>query len=272
MKLMNRALFKLLPILCAIAAGPVARAQEPQIRGAGAAGPPHRGVVKPAAAKTAPGVASPRNQLSIGVVDFAKILEAYPRAIEQRQLLDALMTRRQAELDAFQKRAGEARGLRDNFKEGSNEWLNKDLELQLALRAIEGKRQIFQAELVSEREEFYVAMLEDMQRAVTMVAQDRQVGLVLRVHEDLLDGSIDNKARVFESRVVWYAAKEIDLTLAVIKLLQVPLPARPDGQASGERANDRAGERANDRAKDRAKDRANDGAGERARGGKDNGG
>ena len=53
-------------------------------------------------------------------MDFAKILEAYPRAIEQRKQLDALMEQRQQELDLFQKRISEISVQRDNFREGSS--------------------------------------------------------------------------------------------------------------------------------------------------------
>lgn len=230
---MNLAVLKLSLLGCAVAAGSGAVAQDAQPLPPGEPPAQVRDQAGSVAKKPAPAVvadkAAPR-AMPVGVVDFAKILEAYPKAIEERQQLDALMAQRQTELDQFQKRISEISVLRDNFKEGSSEWLNTDLELQLAVRAIEGKRQIFQQELRDQRERFYVSMLEDMQRAVAMVAKERQVGLVLRVHEDLLDGSVDTKARIFESRVVWFAAEEIDLTPAVIKLLQVPLPDKPTDQ------------------------------------------
>lgn len=241
---MNLALLKLSLLCCAVAAGSSAVAQDSQRLPAGEPPLQEQSKSEPLAKTRAPAAPAARPAMSVGVVDFAKILEAYPRAIEQRKQLDALMEQRQAELDLFQKRITEISGLRDNFREGSKEWLNNDLELQLAVRAIEGKRQIFQQELREQREGFYVAMLEDMQRAVAMVAKQRQVGLVLRVHEDLLDGSIDTKARIFESRVVWFAAEEIDLTAAVIKLLQVPLPEKPADQ-TGKSGGDGSGKKNN---------------------------
>ena len=244
---MNPASFKLLFLSCALVAGSTSVAQDSQKPSAGEA-PRSEQVRSPStdSSKPAP-VRSDRIQpaagaLPVGVVDFAKILEAYPRAIDLRKQLDVLMEQRQAELDEFQKRISEISGLRDNFREGSNEWLNKDLEVQLAVRAIEGKRQIFQQELRSEREKFYVTMLEDMQRAVAMIAKDRKIGLVLRVHEDVLDGSIESKARIFESRVVWFASEEIDLTPAVIKLLQVPLPPESAGQSGKSGGDDKSKE------------------------------
>jgi Skp family chaperone for outer membrane proteins len=117
------------------------------------------------------------------------------------------------------------------FQKDSSEWRFKDLELRLAVQALEGRRAIFQEELRQQRESFYVLMLEDMQQAVAIVAKERGVSMVLRTHNDLLDGSTESKARVFEARVVWYASEEVDLTPAVIKLLQVPLPKRPEEAA-----------------------------------------
>lgn len=163
----------------------------------------------------------------IGVVDFTKVIETYPRAIQERKKLDEFYQQRQATLEADERKAQEIRQQRDLFQKDSSEWHFKDLELRLAAQALDGKRQIFQEELRQQRETFYVAMLEDMQRAVAIVAKERGVALVLRAHNDLLNGSTESKARVFEARVVWYFAEEVDLTPAVIKLLQVPLPELP---------------------------------------------
>ena len=134
----------------------------------------------------------------VGVIDFARVLEAYPRAIELKKQIDGLRTQRQAQLDQEQTRADEIRMSRDNFKQGTKEWAVKDLELQLALRALDGTRQIFELELRNEREKFYAMMLGDMERATAMVAKEQGVSLVLRIQGALPDGSNETKARVLE--------------------------------------------------------------------------
>jgi Skp family chaperone for outer membrane proteins len=173
-----------------------------------------------------------RASSAIGVVDFTKVIATYPRAIQERKRLDDSFKERQASLEGDERKAQETRQQRDLFQKDSSEWRFKDLELRLAVQALEGKRAIFQEELRQQREQFYVNMLEDMQQAVAIVAKERGVALVLRTHNDLLDGSTESKARVFEARVVWYASEEVDLTPAVIKLLQVPLPKPTEAAGS----------------------------------------
>ena len=135
---------------------------------------------------------------------------------------------RRALLDAEEKKAQEIKLKRDDLQPGTMERDLKEHELRLKVQDLDGMRQVFENERRRMVEEFYVVIHEDMQRAVKKVAEDRGIALVLRVHEDLFDGSIDLKSRVFELRVVWYAAEEIDLTSAVIQRLQTQPQSEPD--------------------------------------------
>ena len=220
---MTRSVFALLSLVLATAT--LLPAQDPK----SSAGSP-----RTTAGKQAP-VA---NALRVGVVDFAKVLESYQGAIEGRKKISELKDQFQQQLDTMQKRAEDAKLLRDNYQRGSRDWYEKDLSVKLALQSLEGQQQIFEGELHRKREEFLVAMLEDMQQAVAIVAKEKKIALVLRVHEDLIDGSAATKARIFETRIVWFASEEIDITPDVSKLLRVPLPPRqaPKNAAAGSAA------------------------------------
>lgn len=169
----------------------------------------------------------PKGGVSIGVVDFVKVLEAYPRAIQERKKIDEFVKQREAALEAEGKKIRELRAKCEDLREGTLERDLKEHELRLKLQDIDGMQKVFANERRRKIDEFYVAIYEDMQRAVRKVAESRGVTLVLRVHDDVFDGSVGSKARVFEERVVWYAGPDIDLTPAIIQLLQVPLPEEP---------------------------------------------
>ncbi len=171
---------------------------------------------------------APTTGLTVGVVDFVKVMEAYPRAIQERKKIDDFAKEGRATIDAAERAANEIRLKRDDYQQGTFERDQLELQLHQKAQYLDGLRQVFDNELSRKAETYYAVIYPDLQRAVAKVAKDRGVALVLRMHEDVLDGSPRTKARVFESRIVWYAAEEIDLTAAVIQLLQVPLPPDPN--------------------------------------------
>ena len=182
-----------------------------------------RGQAPADASKTA--LAPPPPAL-IGVVDFARVFEAYPKAIEQGKQLDEHKKRRMAELKAEETKAQDLQVQRDMLQPGFEKDL-KEIQLRNAVQFREQLASAFDREMSRKRREFLVGIFDDMQRAVRIVAKERGLHLVIRSHEDLLDGSVESKAIIFEQRVVWYASEEIDNTPAVIKLLQVGLPELP---------------------------------------------
>jgi Skp family chaperone for outer membrane proteins len=167
----------------------------------------------------------------VAVVDFVKVFEAYPRAIAERKKLEELNDSYQAMAKAEGEKIEALRLARDNFKPRSQEYALKTLELDLASRQLEGHKQIWGGDLEQRQERFLISVYEDIEQAVGMVAKARGVQLVLRAHNDLGKSTVEDKARVFERRIVWFAAPEVDLTGDVIKMMQAPLPELPKASA-----------------------------------------
>lgn len=183
----------------------------------------------------------------IGVVDFVKVVDAYPRAIEERKKIEDLRQKQVAAIEAEVKKLREMDLKRDGLLRGTAERDLEDHRYRLKEAELEGLKQIFDREWRRRIEEFSVAMYEDMQRAVEIVAKDRGVQLVLRAHADGEASSLDGKARLMEARVIWFASEEIDLTAAVIKRLQLPLPPKagatqgPAGSSPEAKKQDKSG-------------------------------
>jgi Skp family chaperone for outer membrane proteins len=166
----------------------------------------------------------------IGVVDFVKVVEAYPRAIEERSKIEEMRKQQRAALEAELKKGRELEMKLEDLQRGTPAHDMKLHELRLKKQDIEGLEQIFDRDWRRKIDEFYNAIYGDLERAVAIVAKERGVHIVLRAHPQLEGESTENRARVFEARMVWFASPEIDLTPFVIKLLQVPLPAEPKAE------------------------------------------
>ena len=139
-------------------------------------------------------------------------------------------------LDAEIKKAREMQLKLSDLQRGTSARDLKEHELRLKEQDVDGMKTLFEREWRRKVEEFYTSIYADLERAVSIVAKDRGVQLVLRAHPELEDGSTESKARVFEARIVWYSAQELDLTAAVIALLQVPLPPDPKAGAGDPKA------------------------------------
>lgn len=188
------------------------------------------GAVAPAQTPTpaAPAAeAKAANTPKIGVVDFVKVVDAYPRAIAERTKIEDLRKQQRSVLEAELKKGKELELQLEDLQRGTPKYDLKLHELRLKKQDIEGMEQIFDRDWRRKIDEFYVLIYADLERAVSIVAKERGIQMVLRAHPQLEETSSENKARVFEARIVWFASEEIDLTPAVIKLLQVPLPEEP---------------------------------------------
>jgi Skp family chaperone for outer membrane proteins len=164
----------------------------------------------------------------VGVVDFVKTIDAYPRFAEERKRLEGKRKAMQDELDGEQKKIDDMQGQRDLLPRESKERAQKELQIDLSLRNLQGQRDIAQADMRQQYDKLLVSVYEDIEVAIKKVAQEKGLKLVLRVHRDVGNDTVPGKARLYESRIVWYAADEVDLTPAVIKLLQVPLAEAKD--------------------------------------------
>lgn len=184
-----------------------------------------------------PAPAAPK--FPVGVVDFVKVFDAYPRAVQEENALKDFNRRQQEVLDAEERKLEQLKIQRDNYNKGSRDYAMKDNELRAKLRELEGLQEILRVEFGQKRNEFMNTIYADIGRAIAIVAKERDVKLVLRRHPPLDGLSSGQNAQLNEARQVWYAAEELDLTPHVIKLLQVGLPELPkasDAQDSGARS------------------------------------
>ena len=173
--------------------------------------------------------------VSIGVVDLAKALEAYPKAIKMQQefnkLKDALL-QDLTKIDAASKEALEnIKAVGENSEEGRERMFQYDGLRQL----LEFKQKRMNEKLAIADMRKDLELYEDLEVAVAKVAKNRGVQLVVRKYDPGPAPGFPDKAtnkelmqmqerlRMFERRQVWYSTDEIDLTGDLIKLLQVPL-------------------------------------------------
>lgn len=170
--------------------------------------------------------------LKVGVVDFVKVMDAFPRSIEGRTKLDELRKQNRAVLEVELKKGRELELHLEDLQRGTPAHDMKLHELRLRKQDIEGKEQLFEREWRRRFDEWYMSVYADMERAVAIVAKERGLQLVLRVHPQLEEATVENRTRVYDARIVWFAAEEIDITAAVIKVLQVPLPAEAKPEAA----------------------------------------
>lgn len=165
--------------------------------------------------------------LKVGVVDFVRVIDAYPKAIEERKKVDELRKQQLTTLDAEVKKLREMQIKLADLQRGSRGYELAQHEIRLKQQDIEGTQSLFERDWRRAFDQFLVTVYADLERAVAIVAKDRGVHMVVRAHPELEGGSAEDRARVYETRMVWYASEEIDLTPAVIQLLQVPLPPDP---------------------------------------------
>jgi Skp family chaperone for outer membrane proteins len=181
---------------------------------------------------TAGGAQRPAAQLLIGTVDPVKAIENYPRSQEEQKRLDGLRKEAQAAVEAIRTKIDEINARRKLVAEGSDERQDLDFEFAAQNERLTMLAKRWRAQLDRENEKYQVAMYDDLERAVETVARNRGVLLVLRVHakpelEPSESDPVGLRLRLHERRTVLYGAEEIDLTPAVIRVLQTPLGAKP---------------------------------------------
>jgi Skp family chaperone for outer membrane proteins len=198
---MNRLLVAFL-VLCPSALATPVRAQAPAATSAAQAAP---------------------QKIAVGVIDFVKLFEAYPRVAEDRRQYDEFRKQRRTMFDDEKKKVEDLKlGLEIEKKNTANRAI-KELEIQAMMSRLEGLQKILETEMRMKLEDLQVAWFEDAQRAIAIVAKERGISIVLRILADNGETTRD-KVSIFEQRAVWYAGAEVDITPFVIRLLQVPLP------------------------------------------------
>lgn len=190
--------------------------------------------------------------LVVGVVDMGKAFDNYPRTLKERERVQKLADSWRDEIDRVSKRIEEMKGSILVLKDGSPERERKQLELELTMQERQGLAKLLSDRLQVEQMRMHLAIYEDLDAAVTQLAKDRGVHLVLRTDTTdtaTPDGADKDTAKVVEKRViaferrqVWFAADAIDLTSDLIKLLQVwPLDKAGGTSAATPAGGDRGG-------------------------------
>lgn len=173
----------------------------------------------------------------IAVVDFAKVLENYPKAMAERDRLDKMRRAAREQVDALTKRIRELQEQLAVFEEGTMDHARRQLDIELMAQQRPALTKLLNEQLAIEEMKVDIGLYEDAELAVAKVAKERGVQIVLRKLADLpprgdAESPKETQARVmtFDRRQVWYAAPEVDLTPHVIKFLQVPLQRPAAGQ------------------------------------------
>lgn len=209
----------LFAVACLLAAGQFLPAQE--------ATPPVKPapVASDAAQKRAP--AAPL----VGVVDLAKAIENYPRWIELQSRLDAMDKQAKDRMKQFQAKLEDLRGAVKITNPDSEDGKLVQMQLELAQQEAKGLYTMLNEKLDLEQQKALLAVYEDLEKAVPVVAKARGVGIVVRVHNvppvpaEVSPNSpraIMGRLRAFETKQVWFASEEVDLTPDLIKYLMIP--------------------------------------------------
>ena len=234
----------LFAVACLLAAGPFLSAQD-----ASAPAKPAASASEAAAGRNKP--AAPL----VGVVDLDKAIENYPRWIEMQERLKAMSKQAEDRMKQFQAKLEDARGAVKITNPDSED--GKQAQFQLEITQQEGKflYNTLNEKLDAEQQKAWLAVFEDLEKAIPVVAKARGVSIVLRVHPVPqppagITGqrATTGRLRAFENKQVWFASEEVDLTPDLIKYLMVPrdgdkaaTPAKSDSPKADADKKDGAG-------------------------------
>jgi Skp family chaperone for outer membrane proteins len=204
---------------------------------------------KDAAGKAAEAANRARPALVVGVVDIEKAIEFYPKAIAERERLQTINKTFLGRMEALTKQIEQVRNDMMLEKEGSDQREWKQLEFGELQKRREVLKALLTREFEREQQKGLVAIYEDLEAAIAEVAKRRGVHIVLRqsptlAPEDLSkDPNSAQRQKLFhyDSRYVWYASEEFDLTPALINFLKVPAAPAPGATIPGPAATGPAG-------------------------------
>ncbi|MCR9245553.1 MAG: OmpH family outer membrane protein [bacterium] len=166
---------------------------------------------------------------TIAVVDLETAIDNYGVAIKERERLQKMSSQFSDQLDAITKNIEELRAQLTLLRPGTNDYANKEFELQSLARRRDDTAQFMKRQFDTELEAFELRVYEDLEFAIAKVARDRGVAIVLRKQETLdlapeeagSSGLQQARHRQFTRRTVWFTDESVDLTPALVKYLQV---------------------------------------------------
>lgn len=167
---------------------------------------------------------------SVGVVDFAKVIDQYAKFAQGSAEIEKKRELLLGQLKALRSEIAEKVEALRSINQDSEEALDRSGEIEL----LRGKQKLwegaFERKLELDRARLLFEVYQDLEVAVAKVAKARGVDVVLRLHAmDAVDlaklqpRSLGGRLDLFERRMVWYSSESVDLTNDVIKLMMVPL-------------------------------------------------
>jgi Skp family chaperone for outer membrane proteins len=178
----------------------------------------------------------------LGTVDLVKAFDQYPKWIQLKGELAKMSEQFEDQIKQLTKRLDELRATINATAPDSDERKRAEFELDLGLQQRQWLAKTLRDKARAEEAKALLAVYEDVEAAVAVVARNRGVALVQRVHElgpspgdigKLGAKEVENRLMAFERKQVWFAAAEIDLTDDLIKQLMVPVAggSKPTGAA-----------------------------------------
>ena len=171
----------------------------------------------------------------VGVIDVSKVIDQYPRHIKMRAELDARFEQYQ---DQLQQQVQQLETLRVTVQGmGANvpERAEAEHQYKIALQTQDFRRKYFNDLLAAEELRMMLEVYEDLDFAVGKVAKKVGVSMVVIKRDiprspvpiaEMSEREVQARVNAFQSRTVWYASKELEITGDLIKYLMVPLPSR----------------------------------------------
>lgn len=190
----------------------------------------------------------------VGTIDLLRVFEQNPKWAKARSELEKMQDAFKAQIKKLSDRVQEIRALIDSADENSDEWRNARFELEMTLKQRDYLSQQATERLELENSRAMLAVYQDIEVAIGLVAKARGVAVVHR-HQPigvapgeigkLVAKDVQNRVLGFERKQVWYAAPELDLSDDLIKALMAPVG--DDKQPKTGRAQEAAGKPAADK-------------------------
>lgn len=165
--------------------------------------------------------------LKVGVIDLQKAMDNYPAAVQDQKRLQEMSKQFDAQLGERTKAIEELKAQRSSgiYKPGSMELLQIELRINIALQEREGLAKLLSEQFDREYQKWELSFYDDMEFAVTAVAKERGVDIVLRADDyepdDKDPRAVKQRYDMLRKRAVWFASAQVDLTPHLIKYLQV---------------------------------------------------
>lgn len=177
----------------------------------------------------------PSSAPTVGVIDVGAIVDQYPVFIKMRAALDTRFGEFQKQIKASTEKLEQMRMTLGSMAEDAPQRAEFEFQYKMALQNHDFQRKAANDQLGNEELRMMLLIYEDLDYAVAKVASKRGATVVMPKRDilpspvsvqDMKMREVQDRVGAYQRRTVWFAAKEIDMTSAVIKYMQDPLPAR----------------------------------------------